>query len=424
MYEISHFKEKRKEIPPFGPLYLAATAEEYGAQVAILKVTVGNTRLDLRRFNIVAFSILASISYGLMKKVRFDSLYSDHTLILVGGVHPSIFPEKTLIDFEADIVAFGQGEITFREIINKSPNVDKNSVRGICFKKDKQIVRTAPRELLNSLDQLPIPARHLLEETDFIMDNRLASTHLRMIYIMASRGCSSACRFCAVNQHRVQYRSGVSIRSELKHLVGRFGIEGFAIVDDNFTAKEKSVVDVCEAISTMKLNWSALCRVNSVNYELLTIMRNAGCIEIKLGVESGSNALLKAMGKQITTDMIKLSITAAAQTGMEVKIFLLHGFPGENMETTKETIELIKPLRNSITRVSLSRFVPLPGSYVFKHPEKFDLHIAREMSGDYERCYMYKNHHHWWGTEKDFEEVNCSYDELVAFLKRESLFET
>lgn len=216
-------------------------------------------------------------------------------------------------------------------------------------------------------------------------------------------------------QKRIQCRSGSNIRMELEHLKLKYKIGGFAIVDDNFVVNKNMVRNVCEAIGDLGLRWSALSRVDTVDYELLEIMRNAGCIELKFGVESGSERMLRAMGKNISGNQIRKAITLASSVGIQVKIFLVHGFPGENLASTQETISLLKDIEPMVDRVSLFRFVPLPGSYVFKNPNLFDLNIPKHIS-DWGKFHIYHNNYHWWGSKEDFQQVEFAYQGLRRFI--------
>ena len=216
-------------------------------------------------------------------------------------------------------------------------------------------------------------------------------------------------------QKKLQYRSGANVKVELEYLKRKYQIEGFAIVDDNFVVSKNAVKGICESISELGLRWSALSRVDTVDYETLEVMRDSGCIELKFGVESGSERMLRAMGKNISYNQIRQTITLSYSLGIGVKIFLVHGFPGENLESTKETISLLKDVCHMVNRVSLFRFVPLPGSYVFKNPREFNLNIPEHIQ-EWEKFHIYHNNFHWWGSAEDFRQVESSYCELQRFI--------
>ena len=211
--------------------------------------------------------------------------------------------------------------------------------------------RNPARPLMRDIDQLPLPARHLLPAGNVILTDRLAGTDLRMAHVMFSRGCPFPCSFCAAGQTRIQYRGGASARTELEHLIDAYGIQGFAIVDDNFIVSKAKVVDICDHIIGLGLRWSALSRVDTVDPPLLAKMAASGCIEVKYGMESGSERLLKAMRKNTTQSKIRAAVHAAADAGIAAKVFIIHGFPGENDQTTDETIRLLTELAASIARI-------------------------------------------------------------------------
>ncbi|MEV6551495.1 radical SAM protein [Streptomyces sp. NPDC051597] len=417
--DLARFKEQRKEFPPFGVLYLAATAETAGHDVTVFKVSLGDHVRDFTTFEAIAFTIPSSATYGIIRDCRRDSSYGRDPLILVGGVHPNFYPEQTLADLEPDAVGIGEGEDTFLELLACADARNFDDVAGICYQRDGRPVRTMPRTLMRDIDSLPLPARHLLPTEDLVMADRLSSTDLRMAHVMFSRGCPFPCRFCAASQTRIQYRSGASARLELADMVDQYGIEGFAIVDDNFIVNKNKVRDICAHITDLGLKWSALSRVDTVDERLLADMTAAGCLEIKYGMESGSPSLLKAMRKNITADHIRRAVHWSRTAGINVKLFVIHGYPGEDLTTTAETMELLADLAPDIDRVSLFRFVPLPGTYVYDHPAEFALrHTSSQpgWDGDWSQYHIHHNHRHWWGTDEQFTAVQTGYEQLSAMV--------
>lgn len=225
VYDLARFREKRKEFPPFGVLYLAAVAEQAGHEVTVFKVTDQDWRLDLTGFEAVGFSIPSSATYGIIRRSRRDSVYGDDPLIMVGGVHPNFYPEATLADIRPHVVGVGEGEDTFLELLDQAHTRRFDQVDGVCYLGVNGPARTRPRVPMRDIDVLPLPARHLLDPDDLVMADRLSSTDLRMAHVMFSRGCPFPCRFCAAAQTRIQYRSGASARTELAHMIAAYGID-------------------------------------------------------------------------------------------------------------------------------------------------------------------------------------------------------
>ena len=419
VYDMARFKDKRKEFPPFGVLYLAAVIEQAGHDVAVEAVSPSRTRLDLSGYDAAGFSLASSATYGLMLQARRQSAFAGHALIMVGGVHCNFYPESSLTDFGADLAAYGESEETILEILERGARRDFTGIPGILWRSpDGEIHRNPARPLMRDIDQLPFPARHLLPAGHVVLPDRLAGTDLRMAHVMFSRGCPFPCSFCAAGQTRIQYRGGASARLELEHLITAYGIEGFAIVDDNFIVNKTKVGDICDHITGLGLQWSALSRVDTIDAPLLAKMAASGCIEVKYGMESGSEDLLKAMRKNTKREQIRRAVRATAEAGIAAKVFVIHGFPGENDRTTDETISLLAELAPDLARVSLFRFVPLPGTQVYAHPDAYGVtgtHLQPGWDGDWSAFHIHHNTRRWWGTDAQWAQVESSYRRLRDF---------
>lgn len=273
---------------------------------------------------------------------------------------------------------------------------------------------------MRDIDTLPLPARDLLPVDDFVILDRLAATDTRMAHVMFSRGCPFPCSFCAAGQTRIQYRGGLSARTELESLIEGYGIEGFAIVDDNFIVNKAKVGDICDHITDLNLRWSALSRVDTVDEPLLRKMYRSGCIEVKYGMESGSESLLKSMRKNTKREQIKRAVRMAADAGIAPKVFVIHGYPGETAETTADTISLLDELGDDLARVSLFRFVPLPGTQVYAQAAQHHLrgtHLQSDWDGNWSKFHIHHNETHWWGSDQEWEELQRSFAQLLEHVE-------
>lgn len=414
-YDIAHFGVKRMEIPPFGVLYLASVIEMKGIEVSLFRVSHEKCCFDFSDYDIVGFSISSSVTYPILKKVRNNSQFNGNSLLIAGGIHTTIFPENVITDLKIDIACVGEGELTISEIVDTYPNLNLFQIKGIVYKDSKtdKFIHTPKRELIGDLDTIPFPARHLLPQNEIVMDDRLSNTHLPVAHILCSRGCPYNCNFCANQEHSIRYRTGANIRKELEFLIDKYNIKGFCITDDNFIVNKEKIEDICREITPLHLQWSSLSRVNTVDEELLKKIKESGCIEIKYGIESGSPRILKMMNKQITIEQIKKAITITHEIGIRVKAFILHGFPGENLESTKETIQLLDELKSKIDRISLFRFVPLPGSPVYNNPKDYNLILPQ----NFEDIFIYNNGRKWWGSKHDQDELEQSYQMLEDYVR-------
>lgn len=224
---------------------------------------------------------------------------------MVGRVHANFYPRDSLEDFAAHVVSVGESEETILEIVNHQTDRNFSGIPGVMFHNETGALQSTPAvKVSRDISYLPLPARDLLPVEDSVMSDRLAGRDVRMAHVMFSRGCPFPCTFCAAGQTRIQYRDGESARRELEHLIPNYDVGGFAIVDDNFVVNKVRVRDICNQISDLQLQWSALSRVDTVDEELLADMAHAGCIEVKFGVESGSETLLRSMRKNTTQAQI------------------------------------------------------------------------------------------------------------------------
>jgi anaerobic magnesium-protoporphyrin IX monomethyl ester cyclase len=360
----------------------------------VIKVPPDRTAHDLTAFDAVGFSLASSATYGLMLAARASAALADGALVMVGGVHCNFYPVESLLDFRAHAATNGESEETILELFARADSKDFRGIAGCLWQVGAEVRWERPRTLMRDIDTLPLPARHLLPVDDFVIPDRLAGTSTRMAHVMFSRGCPFPCSFFAAGQTRIQYHSGASARIELVKLIERYGIEGFAIVDDNFIVNKHKVGDICDNIADLGLRWSALSRVDTVNAALLQKMAASGCIEVKYGMESGSERLLKAMRKNTTRDQIKRAVAMAADAGIQAKVFVIHGYPGETAATTDETMSLLDELGDSLTRVSLFRFMPLLGTQVYDQAATNGIrgtHFQPDWDGNWSKFHIHHN---------------------------------
>lgn len=418
--DMARYRKNRKEFPPFGALYIASSIEEKGHEVKILKLDPHNLTFDFSKYDAVAFSISASATFNMFMECRFNSTFRDDALIMAGGIHANLFPEQTLLDLKPHVVGIGEGEDTIIELLEQKDNKKFYNINGVCFLVGEKPFRTSPRVLSKNINNFSFPARHLLPQSDFIMEDRMSNTNIKMTHIMPGRGCPFPCRFCASAQTRVQYRSGADIKNELHHLIDNYGIEGFAIVGNDFIINKDNVKDICESIKELDLSWATLSRVDRVDSKTLKIMKNAGCYELEFGVETGSQKILDKMNKRIKIQQIKDGLKLSYEAGIKNKVFLIHGYPGESYETTMETIELLEEVGQWIERTSLFRFVPLPGTYVYNNPGEYNIRGTINNSnwdGNWGKFHIHHNHHHWWGTKKDYQMLNITFEILYSYVE-------
>ena len=267
-YEIARFGNERKEFPPFGVMYLASSLEQQGFEVKIVPTSIDNHTFDFREFDLVGFSISSSVAYPLILQTRINSKYKDKCVLMAGGIHATLYPEKVIKELNVDIISEGEGEKTICDIVSHVLDKDFSQVKGIYYKLNNKIIKKEQQGIICNLDDIAFPARHLLPKELIVME-RLSDTNLPIAHILFTRGCPYRCNFCANQNRNIRYRSKENIRKELEMLIQSYGIKGFCITDDNFLVNKSKAIPIIDEISKLGLKWSTLSRVDNVDLNLL-----------------------------------------------------------------------------------------------------------------------------------------------------------
>ncbi|MBI1979149.1 MAG: cobalamin B12-binding domain-containing protein, partial [Elusimicrobia bacterium] len=287
-------------LPPLGLLYMAAILEREGHEVQIVDSPVENLDLNqvierVAQFNpqfvgIAALTSLAEKTQSLCKEIRkrFPGMK-----IFVGGPHPTVLPEQVLEQTGADVVIREEGEVVIADVIK---NFERYS--------EKKIV---PAGKMKNLDDLPLPARHLIDLKKYtaLPNNYKRTPH--SIHVVASRGCPYPCTFCFDANSGYRQRSVPHVIAELKHLKETYQAVEIAFWDDTFTVNRSWVMEFCDAMirEQMNLTWGCYSRLNLVDEELLSKMKKAGCWTMFFGIESGNQELLDNIKKKMTVEQMK-----------------------------------------------------------------------------------------------------------------------
>lgn len=183
-----------------------------------------------------------------------------------------------------------------------------------------------------------------------------------------THNCSSHCVF----GRRVRFRSVDNVVAEMKHVIDTLGYRGFNFHDDTFCINRVRILNMCKEFTKLNILWRCLTRADSVDRDLLRIMRDSGCREVIIGMESGSQKILNALKKGTTVEQ-NLRAMKMVKEFMQLKVGIIIGSPGETWETIRETEKLLKECPPDFWNVST--FMPLPGSDAWNNPEKFGLKI-------------------------------------------------
>lgn len=355
-----------------GMLYIASFLEAQGVEVSFLDMSLYDNSdgrlIDLlksKRFDFVGltaytnFITSANAVAGLVKK------HSD-AKVVIGGPHASALPIETLERFKNfDYAVYGEGEKAFLDLLSKS---SLSEVNGLVWKNGKNIIKNPPQSPIEDLDSLPFPARHLLDLKRYTPPVGNYRT-LPSTAILSSRGCPYQCTYCSRTGSRiknnVRFRSVKSIIKEIRHCINKWGIYDFRFYDDTFVIPKKRLMDFCRALIRNKImiSWNCYSRVDTIDLEMLRLMKKAGCYHIKYGVEFGTNKWLLKTKKNTTLDQARKAIRNTKKVGIAAKASFMIGMPGETLKEIKKTINFAKELNP--TYLTFGIFTPLPGSDLF-----------------------------------------------------------
>lgn len=374
---------------PHGTGYISACAKEKGYNVRFFDPNVQDiTPEHIANAALREKPLLIGISFMTPQFVITSEMCSrikricPHIPIVLGGTHPSVMPEKTLYEIpDADFVIINEGEESVIELLfSLEHSKDFSKIKGLVFRENGNIVMTKPREPIYDLDALPLPDRSLIDQSLYRAQSFLSYSS-KTVSIYTSRGCPGRCVFCCSGHRlrtRVRERSINSIMKEIDCLVNKYGINYLLIKDDTFTLRKSRIEEFCNAINKRhpKLKWHCMGRVNTVDYNLLSKMKQAGLHDIFFGIESGNDEILKKAKKGITTKLVRRAVLACNDLNIRTYGAFILGLPGDTRETIKQTIDFACSL--PLTLAGFSILIPYPGTQVFedyyniKENEKID----------------------------------------------------
>ena len=267
--------------------------------------------------------------------------------LVYNGTHATAEPQS-LLEHDRVAVVRGEPEVTTgllaRAILDGGSLAE---IAGVSFRDQGQARHNPPAQSLPDLAELPIPDRRWIQHLTY------APPFARprpFQLVVTARGCPFACRFCASQSYygrKVRYRPVDQVVAEVRDLALEQGERNLGFWDDTFTLDRKRVMDICQGIREIpgKVEWICLARVDTVDPELLAAMAAAGCYQIQYGVESGSERLLRQLGKNCTLDQVRNAFLWTRQAGIQSAGFFMLGIPGETPAEREQTIALAKELR-------------------------------------------------------------------------------
>jgi len=364
-------------LPSSGLLSLAAVLRERGYPVKIVEsaslgLSFSQTLKDIlqEKPKYVGLSCTTASVVNAARIARAIKENNSETLTFVGGPHITALPEETFRRYPAfDYGVIGEGEMAFPDLLQAvDKSGDFQGVENAVFREGNEVFINPRRRNIDHLDQLPFPAFDLLPSfpgryrPPFLNYPRGPAASLT-----TSRGCPQACTFCdrSVFGNRYRFFSEDYLIELLSHLSQKYGIRHLVFGDDQFAASKPRLLRLCEkmAAGNLQIRWNCDARVDSVDPELLRMMKRAGCWMISYGIESGSQKILDNIQKGFSLAQVERAVRWTKEAGIRAKGLFMIGYPEETEETLNQTLCLL--LRTPFDEINLSFLTPYPGTEIY-----------------------------------------------------------
>ena len=375
-------KEFSNPQPSIGLAYIAAVLLKDSFEVSILDAYVDQLevkkillRIEEQRPEVIGISLLSTSVDVVTKLSELIRRKFPHIKIAMGNMHASLFSDKILKSRTADYIIHREGEYTFLELARALRDGKfVEHIKGLSYCKDGKTIDNSPRELIEKLDQLPYPAWNLFPLDRYGTDPRTEILPGEPgLQILATRGCPFSCTFCSSKTARslgseYRMRNPKKVADEIEYMYKNYGARVFSFMDLAFPLVKKHAMAILQEIIDRKLNkkiyWMTEARVRPIDYEILKKMKEAGCVRVNFGIESGNDRIiLKILKKGFTTEDVRRAVKLAKKAGIQVDGMFMIGLPTETGKEIKQTIDFAVEL--NVRFAIFNIFVPYPGCELY-----------------------------------------------------------
>lgn len=386
-------------------LAIASYLDHHGCDVRVIDARLYSRREVLARIReyvpdcvMAGFSMMTAQIPETLELSTYIRGLSSNTKIVVGGVHPSLFPRQTVQHPLIDFVVKNEGEQTALELthaLHEGASVE--GITGLLYKRHGEAVEAPNRGNLD-MNALPAPAYHLLDVSRYVDSQYPFYGKVRELSLQTSRGCPHQCTFCidtvmdGYNKWRT--KSPDKVLAEVHDLVDRYKINALNIRDENFFVRLDHAKQIMEGILPYRLRWFANIRANyfkptMVNHDVVRLMRESGSGLLGLGVESGSNRVLKFIRKGHKAEDTVQAAEYMAQGDLTASYSFMIGLPTETEAEMRETVALMKKVKRIHRKaifIGPQILRPYPGGDLYdqcllhglKMPQSLDEWVAME----------------------------------------------
>ena len=331
------------------PGFIDCPPEGVGQQELLHRVR--ELRPDVVAMSIMTFNLLDALETARVLKREMPGLK-----ICLGGPHVNLYPQETLNLPEVDFVVYGEGEKIFTRLMQALEKGEHGAeelktINGLGFMQDGVAVVNPPETELLDLNELPFPARHLVDVTRY---QHIIKEGRQFFTIQATRGCPAACTFCDIRKTKFRERSPENVVAEIEQLI-EMGLDDLFFVDDTITINKKFVMRLSELIVErgLKFHFKISARVDTVTPELLAALKRAGCYRIHFGIESATERHLSYLEKGQNREKIERACRWTREAGIGFFAYMMIGIPHETRAEMMQTVDFTKRLKPDYAQFSI-----------------------------------------------------------------------
>jgi anaerobic magnesium-protoporphyrin IX monomethyl ester cyclase len=362
---------------PLGILYLSSFLKKLGHEVQLIDAEAERLadesvigRLKYFRPECVGISI-TTVAYGNSLRLA-DSIRRNFNgvKIVAGGPHVTANPTESIADSAFDFGICGEGELTFAELLENFHEPAKFAgINGLVYKNSGDgIFINEKREKIQELDGLPYPDRELLADIKLYRPPIGCYREDFVVSLITSRGCPYNCIFCDNNTfgRKIRYFSPEYVVDEIESVLKKFNAKELTFVDDTFPSNRKRFRRILELIKerNLRFSWTCMANANDLDGEILKLMKETGCWQIAIGIESGDDGILKFIKKGITAGQVAETVKFTDRAGIMVKGFFMLGHPTETHASLRKTRDFALSL--PLTDVVCTIATPIRGTELYE----------------------------------------------------------
>lgn len=371
LVQINYSKDHSELTLPLGILSVGSALKKAGFEVRLINITekeIDKTAKEIIELvpEFVGISVMTGMQTRHSAELSQKIKDKDNNLLIVwGGVHPSLVPEQCLKEDYIDYVVIGEGEVTIVELANKLKQGGKFSeIEGFGYKDGKKPIINNPRPFIQNLDDYRLDFS-LINVPKYLFKLKKAK---RAIAYKASRGCTFNCAFCynkAFNRGQWRTWSVNTVVEDIKFLKTRYGVDAIKFYDDNFFIDKQRALEILEKID---LPAHTEIRIDMITDDLAEKLKTLKVSEFLIGIESGSDRILKLINKGYTVDKIKEGVKILAKYDLYTTYSTIVGLPTETKEEFEKTINLMFWVHRTHPRsgFTMGAYLPYPGSLMYQ----------------------------------------------------------